>query len=209
TFGHTILQDDLTNVEPDVILSDLDTGVSNLSYLSGAFNQDKRDSYLLPSSGFNFSASYKISSEVIGSDANFATVGSRLSFLLPMPRFERFSLANRSQAGASWGFSGTEEIPISQRFYLGGQNSVRGFRENSLGPRGSQGHVIGGDLLVANNLEFRYQINDSFLIHTFLDAGTVYLMDETVSLSDIRTSTGLGFRYLSPIGPIGFDLGKP
>jgi outer membrane protein insertion porin family len=100
-------------------------------------------------------------------------------------------------------------IPITQRFYLGGRTTVRGFKENSLGPLGDNGAVIGGDTLLMEKNQFQYLVTDSFSTHTFVDIGNVFLRHESFDLADLRSSTGFGFQYISPIGPIGFDVGYP
>lgn len=86
---------------------------------------------------------------------------------------------------------------------------MRGFRENSLGPLGSDGAVIGGDTLLAAKTQFQYLLFDSFSTHLFMDLGNVFLRHESFELSDIREGVGGGFQYRSPIGPIGFDVGHP
>jgi outer membrane protein insertion porin family len=93
--------------------------------------------------------------------------------------------------------------------YLGGRTTVRGFRENSLGPRGEDGAVIGGDTMLATKTQFQYLATDSLNTHLFFDMGNVWLRHRDFELADIRKSVGIGFQYLSPIGPIGFDVGRP
>jgi outer membrane protein insertion porin family len=93
--------------------------------------------------------------------------------------------------------------------YLGGRTTVRGFRENSLGPRGEDGAVIGGDTMLATKTQFQYLAADSLSTHLFFDMGNVWLRHDEFALSGIRKSVGVGFQYLSPIGPIGFDVGRP
>ena len=132
----------------------------------------------------------------------------RLSGLHQIPD-SRFGIGANLNVAAAWAFNGTEEIPISQRYYLGGRNSVRGFRENSLGPLGSDGSVIGGDVSVLSNIELKYDLTEHFSLLTFLDSGTVFLQDEGIDFDELRWSSGGGFRYRSPIGPIGFDIAHP
>ncbi len=207
-FGHTLLSENLDDVSPGAIVGDFDEGSVRLGYLSGLLTLDNRDSPLDPRAGNTLSLDYKIASPFLGSEADFFNMGGRFTLIQPLP-FERFSLAFASRVETGWTYGDTDEVPISQRFYLGGRNSIRGFRENSLGPRGADGAVIGGDLLVGNNLEARYLMTDSSAVHLFFDAGTVYLRDLGVSGDDMRYSTGIGFRFLSPLGPIGFDIGHP
>lgn len=57
--------------------------------------------------------------------------------------------------------------------------------------------------------QLQYLVTDSLSTHLFLDLGNVFLRHESLKLSDIRSGTGAGFQYLSPIGPIGFDVGHP
>lgn len=209
-FGHTIFQENLDNVSPDAILGEFDQGTVNLSFLTGGFTLDRRDHPLNPRRGFVVSLDSKVASEALGSDAQYALVSGRSGLLVPIDFLNpRVSIALGAAAGNAWAGAGTSDIPISQRFYLGGRSSVRGFRENSLGPRGDDGSVLGGDLFFSTNTELRYQALDSAAVHLFFDAGAVYLQERSVDLDDVRESIGIGVRYISPIGPIGFDLGHP
>ncbi|MCO6431893.1 MAG: translocation/assembly module TamB domain-containing protein [Deltaproteobacteria bacterium] len=210
SFGHTFQREQLDNVSPGAILSPLDTGNLNLSFLSGTVSFDHRDAPLQPFEGYSFDMDYKLATEAIGSDANIGALGGRFSWIQPLEEKGRgFSLALATRLASSWAFGGTSDVPISQRYYLGGRSSIRGFRENSLGPRGPDDSVIGGDLLVANNFELRYMLSEYTEVHGFLDAGTVYLKERSVAVDDMRYSTGIGFRLISPLGPIGVDLGHP
>jgi outer membrane protein insertion porin family len=134
-------------------------------------------------------------------------VGSRLVALTPVGR-SKFGFALTVGAQFAEAFGSTDEVPISQRYYLGGRTSIRGFRENSLGPRGSNGAVIGGDSEAYSSLELRYRILDKVSLHTFVDAGNVFLQSDNSSFN-LEKSVGMGVSYLSPIGPIGFDVGHP
>lgn len=206
--GHTILNDDPDNVTPDAILSSLDNQNIILSYMHGSFSYDLRNDPLNPNTGLFLGLDYKISSDTIGSEADFYSAGAKVSWLLPIKN-TKFSLANNTKINSAWVFNDTEVLPITQRFYLGGRNSVRGFRENSLGPKGSNGAVLGGDFSASNNFEIRYKTSNNFSLHSFFDIGNTYLRDRDIDLDDLRKSAGVGFRYLSPIGPIGFDFGHP
>lgn len=211
SIGHTALSEDLSNVSPGAIIGEQDTGHVFLSFLSGIFTYDKRDNPLNPRKGYNLNFDYKIATEALGSDSNFYAFGAKFAAILPADDLylPRLSLAFNSRTAGAWTFNDSSQIPITQRYYLGGRNSIRGFRENSLGPRGADGSVIGGDILFSSNTELRYLLLDSLSVHAFLDIGSVFLREESASLSDLRLSTGLGFRFISPIGPIGMDVGAP
>ena len=210
TLGYTFLQDDLSSVPDDAILSPLDSGVVNTSYLSLAVFWDNRDDSFNPNTGYALSLENLLASEALGSESNYYQLEGNFSFLFPLPAFDkRFIVANSSRAGSAWTFDDTEVVPISQRFFTGGRASVRGFRENSLGPRGEDGTLLGGDFLFTNNLELRYLVTDSVETHVFFDAGSVFLQDIGISSENLRYSSGIGLRLRSPIGPVGMDLGFP
>ncbi len=208
--GHSILWDNLFDVDPGAIISPLDDGHVRLSFLSSIMKLDKRDDSILPRRGYTLSLEPKLSLVGIGSEANFASAIARSTKTVPLDFISpRYSLGLGLSGGLSQPWGDTSEIPITQRFYLGGRTTVRGFRENSLGPLGSDGAVIGGDTMVNGKSQLQYLVADSFSTHTFFDWGTVWLRHREFDLSAIRTSVGIGFQYRSPIGPIGFDIGHP
>lgn len=210
SFGHTILQDNLDNVQPDAVLDEsLDTGIVTLSFLTMGLALDRRDDQINPRDGYLLRLESKLASEALLSAANYAIVQARASLVKPVPFFERFSVAASLNAGEGWAFGASDELPITQRFYLGGRNTVRGFRENSLGPRGVNNSVIGGDVMLSHNLELRYRAREALSVHLFLDGGNVFLKEQDDTFNTFRYGAGVGARYLSPIGPIGFDLGSP
>jgi outer membrane protein insertion porin family len=208
--GHSLVFDDLQDVTPGAIISDLDEGSVRLSFLSGVIKYDRRDDPLLPRSGYTATLEPKLAFQGIGSQANFGSLVAKTTAILPLAGpTSRYSLGLGLSGGLAQPWGSTEEIPITQRYYLGGRTTVRGFRENSLGPKGADGAVIGGDAMLSGKTQFQYLAADSLSTHLFFDFGNVFLRHREFSLADLRTSIGVGFQYLSPIGPIGFDVGRP
>lgn len=205
SFGHTFITDRLDNVERDAVLSKFDTGSVRLGTLSGTITYDNRDAPLNPQSGFLLSLDSKISSPIFGSEANFFELSPRFSWATELQT--SWGVAYQLRLGVGEPFGSTSEIPITQRYFTGGRTSVRGYKENSLGPRGEQGAVQGGRYLGVQNVELRYKPVQAVAILGFVDSGTVFL--DSPSINELRHSTGLGIRYLSPVGPIGFDVGFP
>ena len=207
TAGHSLMLDNPQDVNPDAIISDLDAESLRLSFLSGVMKLDERDDPLLPSRGYTFTLEPKITSQVIGSEASFLSALARSSLILPLSM--RYSLGVSINGGIAQALGATDEVPITQRFYLGGRTTVRGFRENSLGPRGANGAVIGGNAMISTKLELQHRTLDSLSTHLFFDAGNVFLRGYDNNDYTLRKSVGAGFQYLSPIGPLGFDIGHP
>jgi outer membrane protein insertion porin family len=209
-FGHTLQFERLFNVSPDAQIGPFDSGNVRLSAFGGTLNFDRRDEPLNPTSGYAVALDYKLAAEQFGSDANFLSIGLRSSFLYTLSgSLPRWTFAFAARGGIQEPFGGDATIPISERYYSGGRSSVRGFRESSLGPRGADGSVIGGDLLMNGSAELRYRVTDDLSLQGFFDTGSVFLRDRNVSAGDLRQSVGVGVRYLSPIGPLGLDLGFP
>jgi outer membrane protein assembly factor BamA len=134
----------------------------------------------------------------------------------------------------AFGESRDTGVPIENRFFAGGGNSVRGYEENSLGPRavvdpepGAKPAPVGGRLLLLTNVELRYPIPLLSRINitgsVFVDGGNVWTAlesvqarnfrpwadEEDVVQQDYRYSVGLGMRYNTPVGPIRVDWGYP
>lgn len=108
----------------------------------------------------------------------------------------------RADLGATWAEELTD-LPASKRFFAGGDNSVRGFDLDELGPRDDQGEVIGGRFLAVASLELERRIVGKWSAAVFVDAGNAFDPDYD---ADIEYGAGLGVRWRSPVGPIRVDL---
>ncbi len=116
---------------------------------------------------------------------------------------ERHRVLARADLGAL-ATNDFDGVPPSMRFYAGGDQSVRGYKYQSLGPQ-RDGIRIGGRYLAVTSVEYGYQVARNWRLATFVDAGNAY-----ADLDDIRgeakVGRGVGVRWLSPIGPVRLDL---
>ena len=92
-----------------------------------------------------------------------------------------------------------EELPIFERFFLGGSNSVRGTRLRSIGPIDERGNILGGTKGLQYNLEYIFALTPSLRVKGFHDAGQAWLSDEKVSIQDMRRTAGLEFEVFAPV----------
>jgi hypothetical protein len=102
------------------------------------------------------------------------------------------------------------ELPASERFFAGGDTTVRGFALDRLGTDETldpQGFPQGGNAMAIFNLETRAPYWKGLQFVWFLDAGNVYRRVSELRLDELRFSSGVGFRYRSPIGPLRVDWG--
>ena len=98
-----------------------------------------------------------------------------------------------------------EKYPNSLRFFAGGDESVRGYRWKELGPKDSNGDVIGGRNVISGTLEYDYRVLDKWVAAVFTDAGNAF----NSSLDKVYVGTGLGVRWLSPVGSVRLDFAWP
>jgi outer membrane protein insertion porin family len=101
-------------------------------------------------------------------------------------------------------------VPASERFYAGGDSTVRGFVLDRLGTPetlNSAGLPEGGAGLVVTNVELRTPYWKGLGGVGFLDTGNVFERAGDIRLGELRPAAGVGLRYRSPLGPLRFDLG--
>lgn len=183
---------------------------------------DRRDNRLFPTRGFFASASSEYAGGPFGGDLDYIRFSANTRGFYPIG-FEFFRPVLRANAtlGQIYSTDG-QPVPVFERFFAGGINSVRGYVLNSLGPSvrvlGSgdpqapdQRLPVGGNQLALVNLEIEFPIIKPAQIRgvIFYDAGNAYLADESITWNSLRKSYGFGVRWFSPIGPLRFEWGFP
>ena len=101
-------------------------------------------------------------------------------------------------------------MPDYEKFYLGGINSIRGFKYNSIGVIDPvTGQIEGGDKMVQFNLEYIFPIFPSAGVKgvLFFDTGNVYNTDDSIDVGNFKKTAGLGVRWYSPMGPLRLEWG--
>ena len=113
---------------------------------------------------------------------------------------DRHMLFLRANLGAML-VDNINNVPLSLRFYAGGDQSVRGFAYESISPEDEKGRLIGGKYLMSGTVEYNYQFAEHWRAALFVDSGTA-----TNDFSDrVEVGAGFGFRYLTPVGPVRID----
>jgi outer membrane protein assembly factor BamA len=192
---------------------------------------DVRDSPYVTPRGFLVSNTLDLASNAFGSDIEFIRGTMRVGYYLPFgPKvltpgvvedqpgtplqrwFQQSLIAFGARGGIihSLTVSGPAEataIPIDERFFNGGADSVRSFGERDLGPHDNKGHPIGGEFFTVFNIEYNFPILGELQGAVFTDAGNLLPTSEELGLNDLRYAIGAGLRYKLPIGPIRLDYG--
>ncbi len=199
-------QSQVFDVKPDVLaFNPRDAGRLRTFSLGPFAVYDGRDDAFLPHRGVFESMRFKLAPGELGSDVPFVKVLGHHSHYVPLVDDLTFVYAARG--GWAHAYEGGDQVPIRERFFLGGRTTVRGFSENSIGPAGSQGNPLGGDWVLNLNTELQFPLIFGLAGGVFVDGGGVYLQDRALSIHDFRRSAGLGLRYLTPVGPISLEYG--
>ncbi len=166
---------------------------------------DTRDDIFDPQSGVLAQFTLRERGQFFRSDSEFlqATAEGRWFRRIPL----RSVLALRVQGGVIFELGKAGEVPNVERFFAGGLNSVRGWGLNELGPKDQQGEPTGGLSQVEMSIEVRTQIFFSLGTAIFVDAGNVDAKSGAFNPGSLKYAVGAGLRYLSPVGPVRFDVG--
>ncbi len=194
------------DVKPDVVLSKEDTGTLIISGLRLGLIYDTRDNQFYPKKGIFAGATLKFTAPVFLSETNFAKLMLYGNIYHEIAK--GVVLAASLRGGVAQGFFNTNELPIVERFFLGGRTTVRGYDQDTLGPKGSDGNPIGGNTFLMENVELRTSVSKNFGIVAFLDGGNVWIKTGDINISDVKFTAGLGLRYNTPVGPVRIDYGR-
>ncbi|MFH0341233.1 MAG: outer membrane protein assembly factor BamA [Chromatiales bacterium] len=180
--------------------------------ISSGFAYDTRNKALLPDRGTYHRVRGQVA--VPGGDLQYYKVDYDGRWFYPFT--EDYVLALQGQLGYGDGYSETEVLPFFENFYAGGPRTVRGYEENTLGPKDSSGRALGGNFMVVANAELILPVPfltdvKSVRITAFVDAGNVYgeNEDEDVDVDTIRLSTGLSGLWVSPFGVLTVSVAYP
>jgi outer membrane protein insertion porin family len=226
SFQHTKLFDQVFTPDDNPVLIDRIFPQVRISKFSHSMIRDTRDDLLDPGRGTFFALTNDVAARAIGSEVGFVKTFAQLFDYYRLPVARRIVLATAVRIGAARGFSRTvpqvanpdgsvtpgtvEDLPASERFFAGGDTTVRGFSLDRLGTVetiSNSGFPTGGNGEVVLNAELRVTAAKGFAGVMFLDAGNIFLHASDLSFTDLRPAAGFGVHYRSPIGPIRVELG--
>ncbi|MFO7709464.1 MAG: outer membrane protein assembly factor BamA [Desulfobacterales bacterium] len=185
---------------------------------------DSRDNLFFPARGQRSSLTVEHADSALGGDIGFTrfTAGARTFFQLSPSTV----LGLRYDTGLILPAAGEVGVPVSERFFNGGENTVRSFAQSRLGPVDDSGKPTGGLAYNVLNIELRQRIVGNLIGTLFLDLGNVapnrapserdrpaydsrsQILSDTFSdyFKDFRPGVGFGLQYLLPVGPARLDL---
>ncbi len=166
------------------------------------FDHKRADRNVFPRSGRRATIEFSGTDEAFGSTTGYLQTVARIRWIAS------FGDGNRGLARAQVGITEVDEfaeVPPSVRFFAGGDQSVRGYDLDTLGPTDADGNVIGGANLLVASVEYERRLRGNFYGALFVDAGNAF--DDTDF--DAEVGAGLGLIWRSPLGPIRLYAGYP
>ncbi len=176
-------------------------GTSTTSSITPTLVRDSRNSYLDPSKGSRNSATFTFA----GLGGSNAFIKGVLDSAWYFPLGET-TFMFRGRFGYAKGIF-KKELPLYERFYVGGLYTLRGLGLGDAGPRDDKGEAIGGTEQLVFNAEYIFPLLPEMKLKgvVFFDAGNAY--EDFHKFGSLRYTTGLGFRWISPMGPIRLEWG--
>jgi outer membrane protein insertion porin family len=199
----------------------LDTVELNLGW-----GYDSRNRSLFATAGGSHRLSLSVTPPV--TDVSYATANfkSQQYFRIPLPLIDKMPFMLSTNVGYGTALGDTTGVPPNRHIFMGGSDSVRGFRDGTLGPRDSLGNPFGGDAGFSTQLEAIIPLSGKFAtsarVSLFVDAGQAYYLGDTpfrnrrgdrtdyhFDLGEARVSAGIAVQWLSPMGLFRFSWAKP
>ncbi len=181
-------------------------GTSTTSSMSLDFRYDTRDFPRDPRTGIMLSSSVELAGGLMGGTNDFVRTLLEGSYFVPL--YKDFIGSIHSELGVVNAYD-NNNIPVTERFFMGGLNTVRGFEFRTVGPLDEDGEPLGGSKSFLTNFEIKYPlVRDAGIAGVlFLDVGNVWAEEENVGVGDLRKGAGFGFRWSSPVGLLRLEWG--
>jgi len=199
---------DISNV-PDGASQALrdEVGKKTISSMVLRLTRDSRDNIYSPSRGLVLSCASELAGGFLGQDKDFFKLIGTFDYYKTLPW--KLLLEFKLVAGGADTYSDTDTLPIYERFYAGGTNTIRGFKERSVGPKDTSGEAVGGESSLYGTTEITYPLFKFIKLAAFGDFGNVWEKLGEFASGGIKYSAGLGVRVKTPMGPVKLDYGYP
>ena len=187
-----------------------ENGSNNVSSIVLDMTYDSRDNVFNPGRGWMATGSIENAGGIILGDKNFIKGTAGLSVYCTF--FEKFTLEVKGRMGLESAYGDSDTVPIYERFFAGGINTIRGYKERRVGPRDpGSNEPIGGDSILLGNAELTFPLYENMLKGViFYDIGNVWKRsNDFINGGNFKAGTGLGVRVKTPLGPVRVDWGYP
>lgn len=184
-----------------------EVGKNFISSMQTEIIHDTRDNIYNPRTGAYNQLSTEYAGGIMGGDKDFIKYETKNNKYFPIGEDGVLDLQGR--IGMVEAFSDSADVPVYERFYAGGANTIRGYKERRVGPEGERGDPVGGRLRAIFNAEYTHKLTNNLKWAFFYDSGNVWANNQEFSWDylKLKTSIGTGVRVKTPLGPIRLDYG--
>lgn len=180
-----------------------------------SWSYDTRNHPFVPTRGSRNNIFFEIMNSHLGSEYDLYKVGADLRQYAPLPWWSHY-LSFRLRAESIDSYGDTDEVPINDRYFLGGARSLRGFKYRDIGPKavpdettGGRAHPIGGNTLGSLTVEYNIPIVKVLRLAAFYDIGNVWDDSFDMDFGELASAWGVGIRFDIPGFPIRLDYATP
>lgn len=185
-------------------------GKNVISSIMADVTLDTRDNIFSPGKGYVLNGTIENAGGIILGDKTYikGTAGAMYYHTF----FDRFVLELKGRIGLASAYGTSDKVPIYERFFAGGANTIRGYKERRVSPRDpGSNEPIGGDSILIGNSELTFPLYEKILKGAvFFDIGNVWKdTGDFMSGGKLKAGVGLGVRVKTPVGPVKVDWGYP
>lgn len=208
-FMYRLDQMDISNITEEAS-DDLkkEFGKNYISSGQFALTFDSRDNVFDTHRGNLLGGSLELAGGPFGGDKDFYKFFARASHYTPL--FRNSVIEFRGRMGLVDSYGDSESVPIYERFFAGGAETIRGYHERKIGPYDPiSKDPLGGNSVLIGNIEYTYPIFNFLKAAAFYDVGNVWSKMNKIGSGGFKSGIGFGVRLKTPIGPIMLDYGIP
>jgi len=184
-----------------------------LGSIAFAQTYDTRNDILSPMSGAYLHHEAEAATPGLLGDLSFFRFDAQITYYVPLRTISKerpfvpFIVLNH-RAGLLLPYAGTDVVPVQERFFLGGPNTVRSYQLDGLGPRDNNGVPLGGLAMLLANIELQWPVFNNVYLAAFTDAGNLSPTLAGLDLGETQFAAGPGLRVYTPIGAVRVDYGR-
>ena len=206
SFSYGFDNTDLKDVADDADQSIKDSlNVNKTSFVALGLSRDTRNHPYITTSGSLHTMRVEFAGGILQGDSQYSKLEGSTGWFFPGLIAEETAIHLKLSAGQVFE-NEPDKLPDYEKFYLGGINSLRGFPARTVAvPVSGKDDYVGGEIMWYSNIEYHFPLVKEGGLRglVFYDVGNVY--DTEWDLSDIRQDVGIGFRWLSPMGPLRLE----
>jgi outer membrane protein assembly factor BamA len=206
TTGYTFKR--LRNTENSLASSSVDLVDTNAASLNLGLTRDRRDNPLMPRRGYKVSIQVEEASRRLGGQVEYQRLQFGASYHTPLGPSRWLHVGFTHDLVTTLGSLNDSQLPVNERFYPGGDSTIRGYAEGTAAPRAAGGLFLGAKTVMLLNLELEQAVTPKWSVVVFSDSLGMAARMAHYPFDEKLFSVGLGLRYQTVIGPVRLEYGR-